>query len=553
MKPIIKLIVIIYLSLFFTEKTSAQAWYSIPCDSLNYSGYQSTSSPYSALVFYVKTIKDKLYITGGFDTVYINNDTNIYAKAITVWDGSNWSALDDGVYNGIYVDDIKDIELFANDIYFGGSFAVSNGINITRWTDNGWNRLNEEPSNVVDELKSYNGLLYVAGGFGYIGTTLMPYFAAFDGLLWHNILKPNDNIRALEVFKGELYAGGSFGYIGNTSLNNVARFDGTQWHPLGNGTNCSIHAMAVDTINSFLYIGGCFSSVYRSDGSSIAVDGVGMWDGYQWNKVGYGDGIQWEVWMDAMAVYHGDLYVGLTSCEAAPIYSMIARWDGAKWDTLGNGLNNTVYGMDVFHDTLWVCGRFTNVDGHYTPQGLAKWYMPDTNCNYLKPVVYSLKNGALQDTFYITGGVAEVEFYNNNPYVDSWLWDFGDGSTDTIKEPVHIYTDTGTYNVSVTVTHNSCVKTATKTIVVTYPLNISELKNKEPGFKLYPNPAYSSLFIELTENKLLNNEIQIIDIKGNSILSVTLKHKKQSIDISTLPKGVYFVKLGEQVERFVKE
>ncbi|GAB4304497.1 MAG: hypothetical protein Kow0068_26240 [Marinilabiliales bacterium] len=72
-------------------------------------------------------------------------------------------------------------------------------------------------------------------------------------------------------------------------------------------------------------------------------------------------------------------------------------------------------------------------------------------------------------------------------------------------------------------------------------------------FEVYPNPAYSSLFIELTENKLLNNEIQIIDIKGNSILSVTLKHKKESIDISTLPKGVYFVKLGEQVERFVKE
>ena len=41
----------------------------------------------------------------------------------------------------------------------------------------------------------------------------------------------------------------------------------------------------------------------------------------------------------------------------------------------------------------------------------------------------------------------------------NWLWDFGDGTTDSNQNPVHIYQDTGSYNVSLIVSNNLFVDT----------------------------------------------------------------------------------------------
>ena len=47
--------------------------------------------------------------------------------------------------------------------------------------------------------------------------------------------------------------------------------------------------------------------------------------------------------------------------------------------------------------------------------------------------------------------------------ITSWLWDFGDGTTGTVKNPVHIYTSAGNYNVTLRVTTVSgCSKTLSK-------------------------------------------------------------------------------------------
>lgn len=45
---------------------------------------------------------------------------------------------------------------------------------------------------------------------------------------------------------------------------------------------------------------------------------------------------------------------------------------------------------------------------------------------------------------------------------DTFLWQFGDGDSSTAQNPVHQYTDTGSYNVSLTVTNSGCAVTTTK-------------------------------------------------------------------------------------------
>ena len=50
-----------------------------------------------------------------------------------------------------------------------------------------------------------------------------------------------------------------------------------------------------------------------------------------------------------------------------------------------------------------------------------------------------------------------------NGTISNWKWDFGDSGTDSVQNPVHIYKDTGIYNVKLTVISNyGCVKDSSK-------------------------------------------------------------------------------------------
>lgn len=51
---------------------------------------------------------------------------------------------------------------------------------------------------------------------------------------------------------------------------------------------------------------------------------------------------------------------------------------------------------------------------------------------------------------------------------DSWAWDFGDGSTSTLQNPIHTYADTGYYEVCLTITDSlgNCTDTYCETIFV---------------------------------------------------------------------------------------
>ncbi|MFA5267437.1 MAG: PKD domain-containing protein, partial [Methanoregula sp.] len=49
---------------------------------------------------------------------------------------------------------------------------------------------------------------------------------------------------------------------------------------------------------------------------------------------------------------------------------------------------------------------------------------------------------------------AAIQFYDRSTgFPTSWIWDFGDGATSTLKNPVHTYTATGNYTVNLTVTN----------------------------------------------------------------------------------------------------
>lgn len=65
---------------------------------------------------------------------------------------------------------------------------------------------------------------------------------------------------------------------------------------------------------------------------------------------------------------------------------------------------------------------------------------------------------------YCTGIVTFLDSTTNNP--TTWLWDFGDGTTSTLQNPIHTYNNAGTYNVNLIVNSVIGSDSITKVIIV---------------------------------------------------------------------------------------
>ncbi len=100
---------------------------------------------------------------------------------------------------------------------------------------------------------------------------------------------------------------------------------------------------------------------------------------------------------------------------------------------------------------------------------------------FINPTICALDTLQFTDTTSPPNGVP----------LNSWLWDFGDGVTDTVRNPTHIYAAPGSYTVSLIVTTDSgCTNSITKNM---------------PGF-LKPNVLY------ISRVSCANSETQFTDL-----------------------------------------
>ena len=78
---------------------------------------------------------------------------------------------------------------------------------------------------------------------------------------------------------------------------------------------------------------------------------------------------------------------------------------------------------------------------------------------------------------------------------------------------------------------------------------LNEITNFENQFWFYPNPVQSTLTFYLS----VNANITIINLLGEKIFEKNLSSGKTEMDFSFLPSGIYFIKAGFEVRKFVKE
>jgi len=73
----------------------------------------------------------------------------------------------------------------------------------------------------------------------------------------------------------------------------------------------------------------------------------------------------------------------------------------------------------------------------------------------------------------------------------------------------------------------------------------------EDKMMLYPNPASDKLYLKNVNDENLN--ISIFSISGLQLLKITALKSSEPIDISSLPKGFFVLKINDQAIKFTKK
>ena len=141
-----------------------------------------------------------------------------------------------------------------------------------------------------------------------------------------------------------------------------------------------------------------------------------------------------------------------------------------------------------------------------------------------------------------TGGSGMVIDFDGTASANavSWLWDFGDGNTNSVSlTPTHTYVTPGlNYRVSLSVT-NSCGETST------YAYRLDQIGTPEfaTQIKFYPNPASSELRVEWEHRDVSSGVVRLFNANAMLVKSSDFQGSDLVVDVEDLQPGMYILEL----------
>lgn len=141
-------------------------------------------------------------------------------------------------------------------------------------------------------------------------------------------------------------------------------------------------------------------------------------------------------------------------------------------------------------------------------------------------------------------------------HVGNYNWDFGDGGSSSVANPMHTYTTAGTYTVRLIGDDCQSKDTTTKSVTITTTGGIQNLSALN-SIKIFPNPASTVLNFE-SAFAMNNIQISITNMLGATIIN-NVAFDNKPIQIEALAKGIYLVHIkdlqsGEVITRnFAKD
>jgi serine protease len=137
-----------------------------------------------------------------------------------------------------------------------------------------------------------------------------------------------------------------------------------------------------------------------------------------------------------------------------------------------------------------------------------------------------------------------IQFTDVSTDAVSWYWQFGNGTTSTLQNPLVQFNSKGDFETTLTVTSaNGCTDSYTDLITI---ITSSE-KELQSAVTTFPNPTKANLIVEAIGLSSPYFSIQVLNAQGQIVYNAQdeasdgkLSH---SVPSSTFPSGLYFVKV----------
>ena len=152
-------------------------------------------------------------------------------------------------------------------------------------------------------------------------------------------------------------------------------------------------------------------------------------------------------------------------------------------------------------------------------------------------------------------GEARVNFTSSTNTTVSYLWDFGDGTTSTEKNPSHVFPGPGDYEVLLTVS-NACGTMQRNQTVTVIGTGIFDPTDND-AVRVLPNPNKGAFDLILNTSQQQDLRLRLIDVRGRQIVSKDLRagigENHISFTQDDLPSGIYILQLeGASQSRSLK-
>jgi hypothetical protein len=127
----------------------------------------------------------------------------------------------------------------------------------------------------------------------------------------------------------------------------------------------------------------------------------------------------------------------------------------------------------------------------------------------------------------------------------TWHWDFGDGQNSDEVHPIHTFPDYGLYYVCQSVSNAYATDSTCKWIEIK-PFTSSNGPDARDDIYVAPNPFHDQLILHTRSGEFIPTTISVFDLHGKVWMPPTDLPVPISINLSTLPSGMYFCKVDRE-------
>ncbi|MCB0736176.1 MAG: T9SS type A sorting domain-containing protein [Bacteroidetes bacterium] len=140
-----------------------------------------------------------------------------------------------------------------------------------------------------------------------------------------------------------------------------------------------------------------------------------------------------------------------------------------------------------------------------------------------------------------------ISITNTSDSALNYTWSFGDSTFSTYENPSHVYTKNGKYLLRLTAHY--CQNSSSIDSLITISSIVGLKRSADNLISIYPNPANGMLHFSNIES---GQEVVIFNSNGNKVLKAKME-ENSTINISSLPVGVYWLKLDDELFQFLKQ